>query len=250
MKMKKLTLSLLMIVFSTVAVFAQDVIVKKSGEELNVLVKEITTTEVKYKRFDNPDGPLISILKQDVFIIRYQNGTVEKIGTSPMVKPGEKAETEQVHPAQPNGSSPVIRPINLSGPRLGVTLVGPGKARNMLADEFNAQPVLTLFGWQFETQFFTLDDGTTGIFEFVPMVAGLEQGLFLPTASAIIGMRNAKGFELGIGPNLSLSGAAMVFAAGINFQSSQINFPVNFVVVTSPAGIRYSVVFGFNIRKS
>jgi hypothetical protein len=250
MKMKKLTLSLLMIVFSAVAGFAQDVIVKKSGEEINALVKEITTTEVKYKRFDNPEGPLISILKQDVFIIRYQNGTVEKIGTGPMVQPGEKAETEYVHPAQPIASSAVIRPINLSGPRIGVTLVGPGRARDKLADEFNAQPVLTLFGWQFETQFFTLDDGTTGVFEFVPMVGGLEQGLFLPTASAIIGMRSASGLEFGVGPNLSLSGPAMVFAAGITFQSSQINFPVNFAVVTSPSGIRYSIVFGFNIRTS
>ncbi|MBA3899088.1 MAG: hypothetical protein H0X62_02590 [Bacteroidetes bacterium] len=247
--MKKLILSVVFVAFSAISGFSQDVIIKNDGDEIKALVKEITTTEVKYKRYDNPDGPLIYISKKDVFMIKYENGTVEKIGAGSK-QAREPVVPAKVHPAQPSGETPIIKPINLSGPRLGILLVGPGRSRNNLRDNFDAEPVLSLFGWQFETRFFTLDDGTTGVFEFVPLIAGLEQGLFLPTASAIVGIRSAKGLEVGMGPNLSLAGAGMVFAAGVTFQSSQINFPVNFAVVTSPAGLRYSLLVGFNIRRS
>jgi hypothetical protein len=247
--MKKIAITFQIIFFTFSAAIAQDVITKNNGETIEAIVNEISGTEIKYKRFDNPNGPFYYMPKNDVFIIKYQNGIIEKIGNGQNNQPIQYNINKGVHPAQPQGESPLIRPINLSGPRIGATYLTPGRALNRLRDNFDdVVPVFSLFGWQFETQFFTLDDGTTGVFEFVPMIAGLEQGLFLPTASGLIGIRNAKGYEIGVGPNLSLSGAGLVFAAGINFQSSQINFPVNFVVVTSPAGVRYSLVFGFNIR--
>jgi len=55
--------------------FSQDVITKKSGEDINAKVLEVTSTEIKYKKFDNQTGPTISILKSDVFMIKYENGT-------------------------------------------------------------------------------------------------------------------------------------------------------------------------------
>ena len=52
-----------------------DLIVKENGDELkNVKVLEITLTEIKYKRASNMDGPLYSIAKSDVFMIKYANG--------------------------------------------------------------------------------------------------------------------------------------------------------------------------------
>lgn len=60
-------------------VLAQDVIVKTDGEEIEAKVIEIGLSEIKYKRFDNPEGPIIVITKSDVFKINYENGTYELI---------------------------------------------------------------------------------------------------------------------------------------------------------------------------
>jgi len=58
---------------------AQDVITLKSGEEIKVKVTEISATEIKYKQFENLDGPTIVIEKAKVFAINYENGTREII---------------------------------------------------------------------------------------------------------------------------------------------------------------------------
>ncbi|HUI29965.1 MAG TPA: hypothetical protein VLX91_07090 [Candidatus Acidoferrales bacterium] len=58
---------------------AQDIIVLKSGVEIKSKVIEITPTEIKYKRFDNLDGPTIVIAKTDVTVIKYKNGTKDVI---------------------------------------------------------------------------------------------------------------------------------------------------------------------------
>lgn len=62
---------------------AQDVIHLNNGDKFDAIVKEITSYEVKYKNFTNPDGPTYVIVKNDVLLIEYQNGTVEIINTSP-----------------------------------------------------------------------------------------------------------------------------------------------------------------------
>ncbi len=59
--------------------FGQDIIVKKNGWTINSKVIEITQTEIKYKRFDNLDGPIITIPKDDILVISYENGTREVI---------------------------------------------------------------------------------------------------------------------------------------------------------------------------
>ena len=222
---------------------AQDILTKRNGDELQVKVLEITPTQVKYKRFDNLEGPLISVAKSSVFMIVYENGTKEVI-------------TEAAGPA---ANAPVYVPVQvpleqqtlkLSGPRLGFTVLSQRYADN-IRDEFDTDvnTFMTQFGWQFETRIFTLENGVSGLFEFVPLIGGLEQGKFLPSLSGLVGIRGAKGFEFGVGPNVSLSGAGIVLAVGTNFQSQGINFPVNFAVAPSKDGARFSLLFGFNSRK-
>ena len=140
-------------------------------------------------------------------------------------------------------------PVKLGGPRIGVSVVDKG-IKQRVDDVFgrNTVPVYSQFGWQFETRFFTLPDGFSGVFEVVPLVGGFEQGLFLPSISTLVGVRTGNGFEFGAGPNLSLSGMALVVAAGLTFQSKYVNFPVNFAVVPSAHGMRYSLLLGFNMR--
>ena len=72
--MKKITFSLFAILTSFFC-FSQDVITKSDGEEVKAKVLEVTQSEIKYKKFDNPSGPTFTILKKEVFMIRYENGS-------------------------------------------------------------------------------------------------------------------------------------------------------------------------------
>ena len=54
-----------------------DVIILKSGVEISAKVLEISPTEIKYKKCENLEGPTYGILKGDVFMIKYSNGSKE-----------------------------------------------------------------------------------------------------------------------------------------------------------------------------
>ena len=58
-----------------------DVITLRNGDEIKAKVFEITPSEIKYKRFDNLDGPARVALKTDVFAINYANGSCELFNT-------------------------------------------------------------------------------------------------------------------------------------------------------------------------
>ena len=162
---------------------------------------------------------------------------------------------------QPTSSSPTkcktppprvkstIKPISLSGPRIGVTYLSKSVTDQIEKTfETTLEPVIIQFGWQFETQFFTTSKGVTGVSEWIPLIGGFEQDKFIPSLSWLIGMRSAEGFEFGAGPNVSLSGTSLILAAGLNFRSAEINFPINLGYSLSKTGGRYSLLFGFNIR--
>lgn len=56
---------------------AQDIIVKNDKSETKAKVTEITEHTIKYKKWDNLNGPLYNISKEDVFMIIYENGQRE-----------------------------------------------------------------------------------------------------------------------------------------------------------------------------
>lgn len=56
---------------------AQDVIVKTDRSTVMSKVLEITSTEIKYKKWNNQDGPTYSISRSEVVSINYENGEVE-----------------------------------------------------------------------------------------------------------------------------------------------------------------------------
>lgn len=59
-----------------------DVITLKNGNEISANVQEITTSEIKYKKCNQDDSPLISIYKKEVLMVKYSNGEKEIISTS------------------------------------------------------------------------------------------------------------------------------------------------------------------------
>lgn len=147
--------------------------------------------------------------------------------------------------------SEIIQPIKLEGPRIGFTYISAkeGSKLEERLEENDINPLITQFGWQFETRFFTLENGTSGLVEGVILFGGMEQSKLLPSGSFLVGLRNGTGLEVGFGPNLSLTGVAYVFAVGYTASSRYINFPINLAIVPSKDGIRYSLLVGFNARR-
>ena len=54
--------------------FSQDQLFKKDNTKVDVKILEINPTEIKYKLFNDEDGPTIRVLKSDVALIIYKNG--------------------------------------------------------------------------------------------------------------------------------------------------------------------------------
>jgi hypothetical protein len=79
---------MLLLPFLTVESFAQDVIVKKDNSTILSKVIEINSSEIKYKKWSNQDGPIYSISITDVSCINYQNGESDKFNVP------QKAQTQ------------------------------------------------------------------------------------------------------------------------------------------------------------
>ena len=139
--------------------------------------------------------------------------------------------------------------ISLSGPRLGMTILDPGVRAELLERGIEVGPVISQFGWQKEKRFLSTPGGFTGVTEFVVLLGGIDQGTVLPSLNWLVGARTAKGIEFAAGPNFSPAGTAMVFAAGVTYQTGNLNIPINLAVVPSKHGSRISMLVGFNGRK-
>lgn len=82
--MKKFIALLLFIPGMLTVATAQDIITLKSGEDVTAKVKEVELSVIKYVRFDNQTGPVYTIEKADVFMIKYENGTKDVFDYQPL----------------------------------------------------------------------------------------------------------------------------------------------------------------------
>ena len=152
---------------------------------------------------------------------------------------------------------------------------------------FNAYPMMFQFGYQFEVQY--LNQGNfQALFEFIPIITGLDQGKFLPSISILNGMRsNISGWEFAFGPVFYLNkqakgyldndnnwhfgdppassnfstelrfdsrgepafDAGFVFGIGKSFKSGKLNIPVNAFFIPRRDGHRFGLSMGFNAKK-
>ncbi|MGB2868734.1 MAG: hypothetical protein WBD36_09795 [Bacteroidota bacterium] len=151
---------------------------------------------------------------------------------------------------QDSATSRFVKPerLKLSGPRVGMTLL-TGSDADKLKNDFSAGPLVSQFGWQFETQLFDSKEGISGLSEWVALVGGVEQGVLLPSISWLVGIRFPSGPELAVGPMLSLSGAALVIGGGTTLQTSSFNFPINGALVLAKGGTTFSILVGFTTRE-
>ena len=72
--MKKIFLLFVGLFGSLVVSQAQDLITTKKGEDIQAKILEISSNEIKYKKFSNLDGPSYIINTSEVLMVRYENG--------------------------------------------------------------------------------------------------------------------------------------------------------------------------------
>lgn len=107
-----------------------------------------------------------------------------------------------------SNNNPNQERLRLDGPRMGFTSYSGDLRSRMMESKstggFDAFPVFFQFGYQFEKQY--LNEGKIqALFEFVPMITGLDQGYFIPSASLLHGIRsNVNGWEFAFGPTFNL----------------------------------------------
>jgi hypothetical protein len=181
--------------------------------------------------------------------------------------------------------------LRLSGPRMGYTFLTGEAAQTFQRPRseggYDGNPFLFQFGYQFEKQY--LNEGKIqALFEFIPMISGLDQGLFIPSITIMNGLRNnVNGVEFAIGPSFNIvtqskqfqnadgnwvrvrdevntlnsdevyrmdsRGHArfksyVVLAAGFSIRSGKMNIPVNAFVIPSKNSTRFGFSFGFNAK--
>ena len=120
--MKKLLVVFFLLVGGICFMHAQDVIVLLNGDEIEAKVLEISSSEIRYKNYNNQDGPTIVIAKSEVQAINYENGTSEIISTAGSGT-RQRASTEDWNPNRVNFGI-FVNPVGLLqfGPLAGFSL--------------------------------------------------------------------------------------------------------------------------------
>ena len=146
--------------------------------------------------------------------------------------------------------SELVRAVNRSGPRFGITWLG-GSITDTLKSKYkiDVAPVITQFGWQYERQFASLENGPVALNEWVLLIGGLDQGTFIPSLTWLVGIRTPGNFEFGVGPNATPAGVALALSTGVTFRAGALNVPINLAVVPSRFGARASLMTGFNMYR-
>ncbi|MDR0845580.1 MAG: CsgG/HfaB family protein [Tannerella sp.] len=110
---------------------AQDVIVTKNAEKINAKVLEVNTDDVRYKRFDNPEGPIYTLLKSKIASIMYQNGTVETFEAEKT--PPQKALTPVQKPENtPVQKTPSFEAANRESGGKAAVVVAPAEVNDVV----------------------------------------------------------------------------------------------------------------------
>ncbi len=68
---------------------SQDTIFYKNATKVVAIVKEVSQTEVQYKKVDMPDGPMYIVSKNDLTKIIYKNGYTEEIKSTVVETPSQ-----------------------------------------------------------------------------------------------------------------------------------------------------------------
>ncbi|MFY8190207.1 MAG: hypothetical protein ACOVK9_04515 [Bacteroidia bacterium] len=137
--------------------------------------------------------------------------------------------------------------LNLQGARFGYAFIIGDMADRMTASNefggYNGNPSLFQFGYQFEKQY--LNEGKfQALFEFIPMISGIEQELFIPSFTFLNGFRNnVSGWEIAIGPSFGFGKTGdRVKIDGNYYSAQQVNSDQNLKSRVESDNLKYRTV--------
>ena len=79
MELKRFSLISILTIISSVS-YSQDEIVKKDGSIILSKILEVSSSQVKYHKYSNPDGPIYTIDTSKIQVINFENGDKEDFG--------------------------------------------------------------------------------------------------------------------------------------------------------------------------
>ena len=99
--MARLILFLTLLLIIPCFLFGQDEITFRTGDILKAKILEVGTEEIIYKKFENLTGPSYTVKKNQVFMIKYENGDKDVFGT-------DKASDPAPNAVVPSSGAPAI----------------------------------------------------------------------------------------------------------------------------------------------
>ncbi|MEN8786819.1 MAG: hypothetical protein ABF270_03280, partial [Flavobacteriales bacterium] len=170
-----------------------------SFRELDVSTSKITNSiSREYKDIPTELKNMVFLTLQEMYGVEREKQMIDYL--------------TQINSREGVPNNPDVKRLNHSGVRMGVVHIlgdnGDILKRPAGQGGYDASATLFQFGYQFETQY--LNQGRVqGLFEFIPTITGLEQGLFLPSLTVLHGLRDNKtGLEFAFGPTFGVSKVA------------------------------------------
>ena len=117
----------LVFILMTAPIFAQDIIVTTDAKKIEAQILEVSKSEIKYKEYDNLDGPTFIISTDEISSVLYKNGKV--------VLYKQSEENTVIPDAEPTSSA------KIKGENIATILFLSGNTRRGELVEMNSQYV-------------------------------------------------------------------------------------------------------------
>jgi hypothetical protein len=215
--MKQFTLIIVVSIITALSALGQDVIIKKKGEKIECKVVEITKRVVKYKLYTQPNGPIRSISKRKVHMVKYEDGLHETITPK-----REKKYYKPIFMASVGyGNSYAGTGIRL-GYRTGGTVafgvhVGVGYSSDI--DKTSGAFGLKLF--PYKSLYLNAQYGMIGSYKYFEDGKAVKDELegisVMAGIDKIWGDKIGYGFNIAVGPAFSVSNSKVLTAFDIGF---------------------------------
>lgn len=122
--MGKILLSLALAAAIAIPSFAQDIVILKNGTSIDAKVLEVDDNSVRYKKFNNPDGPTYTAKKETISEIRYKNGSKEIFNQAKATSPDKNPNSVWWTKARETKLGFWMDPLGFAqwGPMIGVVI--------------------------------------------------------------------------------------------------------------------------------
>lgn len=161
----KSLLTMIILFFFLTQSKAQDLIIKRSGEQMKVVITEINQDDIKYKDWLNQNGQVLSMLKTQIYKIKYSDGSEDLIGNlTGALKPLPSDNVTQK--STKSNEKVVENKEKISNRKDKTTILKPAKASEIPLNSFQPS-AFTLLGANYFMS--TVKGGPTG--------AGIQLGL-------------------------------------------------------------------------